>query len=235
MNRAIEQGGREGRIQIVLAWDDANDLDLAVVCPNNQVIFFNNRRACGGKLDLDRNILAADPPPAENIVFPDDPVAGTYRILVKNNNQRVPGGQASPFRVTVRQEGVPDRVLTGEAPFNQELSVGEFRVPECNQETKSGGRGTTTTRHYLSPQPGLVTLSWDMRRFPNRLRVMHKGRQIAGSKGYVSGQDSVTFDWNPPSGGTGDDYTVTIIVDADPSGNNTEWSYSLGCPTGQRR
>lgn len=105
----------------------------------------------------------------------------------------------------------------------------------CNQETKSGGRGTTVTRHYLGPQPGPVTLAWDMKRFPDRLRVMHKGREIAGSNGFVSGQDTVTFNWNPPPGGAGDDYTVTVIVDGDPSGTNTEWSYSLGCPGGRRR
>ena len=129
VNRAVEQGGKKGKIQVVLAWDDANDMDLAVVCPNNQLIFFNNRRACGGELDLDKNVFAAEPRPAENIVFPEEPAAGTYRIVVKNNNQRVAGGRPSSFRVTVRQEGVPDQVFTGEAPFNQELSVGEFRVP----------------------------------------------------------------------------------------------------------
>lgn len=105
----------------------------------------------------------------------------------------------------------------------------------CNTETKSGGRGTTVTRHYLGPQPGPVTLSWDMRRFPDRIRVMHRGREIAGSRGYVSGQSAITFPWNPPPGGSGDDYTVTVIVDGDPSGTNTEWSYSLGCPAGRRR
>jgi hypothetical protein len=128
VNRAVEQGGKKGRIQVVLGWEDGNDLDLGVVCPNRQVIFFNNRRACGGELDLDQNVFSVEQRPVENIVFPDDPPPGTYRIVVKNNNQRVPGGRASAFRVTVRQEGQPDRVLTGEAPFNQEITVGEFQV-----------------------------------------------------------------------------------------------------------
>ena len=105
----------------------------------------------------------------------------------------------------------------------------------CNADTRSGGKGTTETRHYLGPQAGPVRLSWDMKRFPDRIRVLHKGRQIAGSNGYVSGEDTITIPWNPPPGGTGEDYTVTIIVDGDPTGRNTEWNYSLGCPTGRRR
>ncbi len=130
INRAREQGAAGGKIQIVLAWDDANDLDLFVLCPSGQRITFDTRRACGGVLDVDQNAI---PPlsatPVENIVFEQEPARGTYEVQVRNYMHRSPAPPASPFRVTVRQAGVPDRTFTGNAPPGVLVTVGTFTVP----------------------------------------------------------------------------------------------------------
>lgn len=130
LDRADRQGARRGRTQVILAWDDRNDLDLAVICPNGQRIDFRNRAACGGALDIDRN--AAGGPttrtPVENIVFDQNPAPGRYRIVV-DYFDRV-DRPTTPYRVTVRQEGQPDRVITGTAREGvQDQVVGEFTVP----------------------------------------------------------------------------------------------------------
>lgn len=129
VRRATDQGAKAGKVQVVLVWDDANDLDLVVVCPGGAQIAFNHKRACGGELDLDQNMTAPVPQPVENIVFKDEIAPGTYRIAVINNRQREPGDAPSPFRVTVHQDGVSDRVFTGTAPYHQVTVVGEFVVP----------------------------------------------------------------------------------------------------------
>ncbi len=130
LDRAREQGAAGGKIQIVLAWDDANDLDLFVLCPSGQRITFDTRRACGGVLDVDQN---ATPPlsanPVENIVFEQEPERGTYQVQVRNYMHRSPAPPASPFRVTIRQAGVPDRTFTGHAPPGVLVTVGTFTVP----------------------------------------------------------------------------------------------------------
>ena len=115
---------------MILAWDDRNDLDLAVICPSGQRIDYRNRNGCGGSLDIDRN--AAGGPttrtPVENVVFDQNPAPGRYRIVV-DYFDRV-DGPATPYRVTVRQEGQPDRVITGPARQGQrDQVVGEFTVP----------------------------------------------------------------------------------------------------------
>ena len=130
LDRADRQGARRGRTQVILAWDDRNDLDLAVICPSGQRIDFRNRAACGGALDIDRN--AAGGPttrtPVENVVFDQNPAPGTYRIVV-DYFDRVDGPN-TPYRVTVRQEGQPDRVITGTARQGvRDQVVGEFTVP----------------------------------------------------------------------------------------------------------
>ncbi len=95
---------------MILAWDDRNDLDLAVICPNGQRIDFRSRQACGGSLDIDRN--AAGGPttrtPVENIVFDQNPQPGTYRIVVDYFERA--DGPNTPYRVTVRQEASRSRL-----------------------------------------------------------------------------------------------------------------------------
>jgi len=67
--RAQRQGAQGGKLQVILAWDDRNDLDLHVVCPDSVDINFIRRRACGGTLDVDANgdVRQLTPAPVENI------------------------------------------------------------------------------------------------------------------------------------------------------------------------
>jgi len=131
--RAREQGGREGKVQVILAWDDRNDLDLAVICPDGQRIYFENRRACGAELDVDMNVEGGprgiSNRPVENITWPSSPPPGRYRIEVTHYSRNPGGPAASPFRVTIRRPGQPDQVLRGSASQGQTVRVGEFTVP----------------------------------------------------------------------------------------------------------
>ena len=43
VERVQREGGDEGEVQITLAWDDYNDLDLHVYTPKKERIFFNKR------------------------------------------------------------------------------------------------------------------------------------------------------------------------------------------------
>ncbi|MCE2921456.1 MAG: hypothetical protein LW837_16100 [Roseomonas sp.] len=129
--RARREGARSGRVQIILAWDDRNDLDLMMICPNGERLFFDNRRACGAELDVDRNAgnSALTPTPVENIVFASEPAPGRYRIIVWHFQNNPPAPSSSPYRVTVKREGRPDQVFTGRVAAGQQVEVGHFDVP----------------------------------------------------------------------------------------------------------
>jgi len=124
-DRARDAGARTGKLQIILAWDDTDDLDLIVICPNGEAIFFNNKSKCGGTLDVDRNRVApgATTTPVENVVFEQQPAPGQYRIVVWKYAHRAGSPARSPFRVTVRQEGQPDRVSTGTVGPDEKVTV----------------------------------------------------------------------------------------------------------------
>jgi hypothetical protein len=114
IKRAADHGAHSGKLQIILAWEDRNDLDLHVVCPAGGEISFNTRQACGGQIDVDANgdARVATASPVENVYF-DDPAAGTYRVVVNPYAMRV--AVDSRFRVTIRRDGEPDKVVEGTA------------------------------------------------------------------------------------------------------------------------
>lgn len=102
----------------------------------------------------------------------------------------------------------------------------------CNTDTQSGGRGITETRHYLGPTPGRVTMTYDTRREPDRIRVYQQGRLLAETPSFVAGDGTLSFDWNPPRGSTPDDHVVTVEVTGTPGSRSTVWTYRLHCPAG---
>jgi hypothetical protein len=130
--RARDQGARSGRLQIILAWDDTNDLDLYVQCPGGGEINYSTRQACEGELDTDANAgMPVTPRPVENVVFGRAPASGSYRVLVHHFPRSVgaAGPQVSGFRVTILQEGRPDRVVTGQVSRGQRAEVTTVNVP----------------------------------------------------------------------------------------------------------
>lgn len=97
----------------------------------------------------------------------------------------------------------------------------------CDEETQSGGRGITRTRHYLGPTPGRVTLRYDTLIEPDHIEVLYRGQQLATTWIPVSGRGSISFDWRPT--GTGPEaQTVEVVVTG--FGLSTRWRYTLGCP-----
>jgi hypothetical protein len=129
--RARNQGARSGRVQVILAWDNENDLDLVVNCADGGMIFYMARQGCGGgELDIDRN---AEPPirrdPVENIVWASEPPAGRYAISVMHSGNRQTTPQASSFRVTLRIEGRPEQSWSGRVAPGASTNVATFDVP----------------------------------------------------------------------------------------------------------
>lgn len=107
-------------------------------------------------------------------------------------------------------------------------------VEPCNQETRSGGAGTTETRHFLGPTPGPVRLQYDTQQAPDRIIVYDsRGEEIATTRTFVSGRGTLEFNWNPRPGSSAREQTVLVEVTGGPGMPNTVWRYNLGCPGGR--
>ena len=126
-DRARREGAQEGRAQIILGWDTRDDLDLSVVCPDGQVISYQRRQGCGGTLDVDRNVgNDRTRAPVENIFF-NDPQPGAYQVRVHqfDSVERA----ATPYRITIRIAGQPDRTIEGVARAGPPRVVDRFTIP----------------------------------------------------------------------------------------------------------
>ncbi|MCS7301738.1 MAG: DUF2135 domain-containing protein [Fimbriimonadales bacterium] len=105
----LEQAGAQfGDPQFSLAWDNRNDLDLHVIDPAGNHIWFRQRSSpTGGELDVDANAdgLRTTRNPVENIYWPpDNAPQGAYKVYVhhyKNHGDRDP----TPYTLRITMNG----------------------------------------------------------------------------------------------------------------------------------
>jgi len=134
--RLAREGAKTGDVQISLIWNNYNDLDLHVVCPSGERIFFDNRNSkCGGELDVDMNVKPASRKPVENIYWPEDKAPrGTYKVYIhhyaKHNKGFRSNKDPTEFRLLVDMEGTK-KEFKGEISNGEPLRlVAEFTLTE---------------------------------------------------------------------------------------------------------
>jgi hypothetical protein len=97
-----------GDVQVTLRWNSNADLDLHVIDPFGEEIYFGNKFAnSGGELDVDANASCgqAAAHPVENIYWPTGGAPdGTYQVSVVNFDDC---GEANPtaYEVTIKVDG----------------------------------------------------------------------------------------------------------------------------------
>ncbi len=110
LDTVLAEGGEVGEVNIVLSWQGTADLDLRVTCPSGAIIYYGEKRACGGALDVDANAGFTMASPVENIVFSVMPQSGYYEVGVNLYSYRDDRrGSVIPFTVTI--------IVAGKATF----------------------------------------------------------------------------------------------------------------------
>ena len=107
-HRLEREGGKSGSVQVSLAWDDYNDLDLHLFCPSGERIYFNNRNSeCGGELDVDMNVKPVSKTPVENVVWTSNPPKGAYKVGVHfyKHHRKRKTKKSCKFRIRVSLYG----------------------------------------------------------------------------------------------------------------------------------
>ena len=94
--KVVDAGGKNGEVQFSLVWKTIDDLDLHVVTPDGERIYFEHRNSvCDGVLDVDRNAKAntATDAPVENVRWlKGDTPEGRYTIVIHLFKPRGSGG-----------------------------------------------------------------------------------------------------------------------------------------------
>lgn len=93
-----------GDVQVLLSWNDYNDLDLACVDPYENIVWFKNKRVpSGGLLEIDMNVNPGDSKtPIENIYWPRGKAPfGTYHVVGWMYKQHEAGKPTSSYKLKV--------------------------------------------------------------------------------------------------------------------------------------
>ncbi len=110
IRRRVEGAGGQYEgvdVRASLLWNNRNDLDLHVVAPSGEHIYFAHKQsACGGWLDVDMNVSGNTTTPVENIRWGRGAAPrGRYRVYVQNYRFHERDRQPTPFKVEVEIGG----------------------------------------------------------------------------------------------------------------------------------
>ena len=116
-----------GDIQVTLRWNDTNDLDLWVIDPNGEKIYYGNSiSASHGQLDVDTNLGCGQNITShgvENIFWPDgESPNGHYQVIVNLYQQCDPAKPSSDYSVVINQHGV-ETTYTGTVSVNERKDI----------------------------------------------------------------------------------------------------------------
>ena len=149
--RVTEAGGRyEGvDIRASLIWDNTNDLDLHVITPAGEHIYYGHKQGqCGGWLDVDMNVRGETTKPVENVQWKKGTApAGTYKIYVQNYRFHQQDQKPTNYRVELEINGrmahfdgvISPAKQTGPA---SDVAIHEFRYDPSQRQPDKGTDST---------------------------------------------------------------------------------------------
>ncbi len=157
--RLLKAGGRfeSCSIRASLLWNTFDDLDLHVVTPFGEEIYYGNKVAdCGGELDVDRNAGGRETrKPIENIRWPKGMArTGKYQVFVRNFAYHDDERGDVPFKVELDIDGTiktfEGKTKKGKTGPSSDIMAFEFDyIPEQAVQANSESREAYTDEAIL--------------------------------------------------------------------------------------
>ena len=134
-------------VRASLIWDNRNDLDLHLVVPSGEEIFYDHKKSkCGGWLDVDMNVQGESLKPVENIRWAKGTApAGHYKVIVQNYKFHEPDEKPTNFRLEVEVNGQVEHYdgtisQKGEIGGRSNVTVCEFDCDPASRGENSGDK-----------------------------------------------------------------------------------------------
>ena len=163
-----------GDVQILLSWNNYNDLDLVCTDPNNETLWFKNKSvASGGKLEIDMNVEYPDSKtPIENIYWPSGGAPnGTYNVYLVYYKKHLEINE-TPYKIKVKH-GDKTEVFSGNIMLeNNSIPICTFVIGEGKHLTPPTGRSEDELlleREKLQNQ--LDKIDRELRKIKNNIKI----------------------------------------------------------------
>jgi len=158
-SRLTMAGAQSGDVRISLIWNNRNDLDLHVINPRGEEIYYAHKTdALGGMLDVDMNVGGETTKPVENIFWGHGRAPqGRYQAFVRNYGFHETNRAPTPFRVEIKngnQYSYFDGIVSGSGIFS------DVRIPDFEYRGSSALRQEKDMIYQLAEshrQMGITT------------------------------------------------------------------------------
>jgi|GEM_PF-5490953 len=133
------------------------------------------------------------------------------------------------LKIAIKQQGYNLYNIAYQAK-DTVVTIGRNMPPPrpCNEESKSGGEGTTYNTHDLGTKKGIVRIEYSMDSQPDALDVYcgewtenpPTSKRLGSTNGLVSGKGEISIE---PNCGV-----ITVVIRGEQRG--TTWTYKVNCP-----
>jgi hypothetical protein len=172
-SRLRREGGKTGDVRVSLIWNTRNDLDLHVVAPSGEEIYYGHKSSrCRGELDVDMNVRGDSTKPVENIYWPAGGAPrGKYRVFVQNYAFHEPSRAEYDYRVEVYVAGTATR-------YDGKISSVKVNQPVCEFEFQGQAPGASAEAVYASYDDATILRQWGEVLPPENILVLDDSKAI---------------------------------------------------------
>lgn len=149
-------------VRASLIWNNTNDLDLHMVTPSGEHIFFNHKQSrCKGWLDVDMNVRGESIKPVENIRWKKgEAPAGTYTIYVQNFRFYEADKAPTTFRVELEVNGQISHFDGVISPHQETQAASNVTVTQFTYDPSQRPAQKSQEEQYAGYQDELILEQW---------------------------------------------------------------------------
>lgn len=144
-----------------LVWNNRNDLDLHVITPAGDHIYYGDKQAsCGGWLDVDMNVRGETTKPVENVRWAKGAARpGRYRVFVRNFAFHEPDKAPTPFKVELEVGGKITHFEAVISPSGQTGEASDVQVGELVFDPQAQ-QPVDTSAQYKNYADDVILAQW---------------------------------------------------------------------------